>query len=1025
MGLFDEEFQDTKNNLAKEGTLDLEVFEGELLKELYEEDNRKPYRLREIGIDTKTVDETKVADLYAFDGETITVCPEPISFLKEYDEVSDRTELAQEKFREAIKKDERFKKIILNFQPKIRLKEQPNSKVWRNKTCNGINLRPGICESGKISYAPIKLGDENVHGLIVGRTGSGKSVFINALLMSLISEYAPWELDIYLADFKKVELSRYMNDDVGNDNTPFTPHMNACAATSEIRYVLSMFRYLAECMYARNEMFTRLGVTKLKEFREKYNLVLPRVLLIIDEFQQLFTEATARESEEIQTILNAITKLGRATGFHLIFASQEMSGTLRGNTLANFKIRMALPCNKEISNEYLGNSAAATLERGYVLINTDDGKEINNKKFKVPYIATETKKESDEKEPFYMYLDKIKKCGNVYRENLSYKYNTQKYYQEDLQEKEGQFGNDFEGDNGYLNDLWKIRKRKNELIDKHDQFFDAIVLGKTVVYSNRKNDKSSFYIEYGRNRGIMIASPYPDDVAKIRKLLTSNLVLSNDRITHLGVELNGLIYNRFQMEKYIRKIKEKNKISSQNYYNFNSDEGFQYLYTVYQMRKNALLYLKDMRNAETFKRAQDCFCELENALQDKEAVYIYKNKRSQLSELEDELYLEQEQLKKYNLSKHQGSVNPLVLYLEKLNMELVTSPEEPKEDHLVNIAKLDIYKEIISKCECYIDIELLIQEVVERMNVDMHERMNKLNSLSLEMQEKEKIILVRTKCLVNALEYYCACYCERELPDSKQRNIFESICAELRDSMREYRVSYSNSLLENKKIEKCKERIDEILRKEKIVKSISCLIEDKESECRQHIEQYIDNIIVSDKVKCNVPSIVFIYEKQEVHWKFKAETYSNKMLTELYENEWNNLQSIFTKMLQDKKVSVKDFDKYVFWLNGLDELNKYPPFMERIIRDSINTNILFIGMITSELRDSSIRKAFDYAFITGNVERFYDMFNIKYTKQPIGAITINFGIQSQGISMPFKMYRTKLDTVETPNFLNELLEELI
>ena len=112
-------------------------------------------------------------------------------------------------------------------------------------------------------------------------------------------------------------------------------------------------------------------------------------------------------------------------------------------------------------------------------------------------------------------------------------------------------------------------------------------------------------------------------------------------------------------------------------------------------------------------------------------------------------------------------------------------------------------------------------------------------------------------------------------------------------------------------------------------------------------------------------------------------------------------------------------------MNGLDEINKYPPFMEQIIRDAINTNILFVAMITSELRDSSIRKAFDYAFITGNVERFYDMFNIKYTKQPARAITINFGIQSQGINMPFKMYHTELDTVETPNFLNELLEELI
>lgn len=1026
MGLFDEEFQDRKNASAKDGTLELELFEGKLLQELYENDNRAPYKLRELGIDTtKGVDGKDVADLYSYKGETITICPEPIFFLKEYDDVSDRTELAQKRFMKAINEDKRFKKITLDSQPDIKLKELHSARIWRGKTCNGINLRPGKCESKGVSYTPIKLGDDNVHGLIVGRTGSGKSVFINALLLSLISEYAPWELDIYLADFKKVELSRYMNDDVQNENTPFTPHMNACAATSEIRYVLSMFRYLSECMYARNEMFTRLGVTKIKEFREKYNLVLPRVILVIDEFQQLFTEATARESEEIQVILNAITKLGRATGFHLIFASQEMSGTLRGNTLANFKIRMALPCNKEISSEYLGNSAAGTLERGYVLINTDNGKENSNIKFKVPYISTESKQEENVKGAFYIYLDEIKKCGNKYKESLLYKFNTQKYYQEDLQEKEGRFGDDFSETNGYLNDLWRIRNRKNELVDKHDQFFDAIVLGKTVIYTNRKNDKSSFYIEYGRNRGIMVASPYPDDVAKIRKLLASNLVLSNDKMIHLGVELNGLIYNRFQMETYIQTLKEKYNISNQSYFNLNSDEGFQYLHTVYQMRKNALIYLNDLRNQDTFKIIRKCFSELKNALQDSASIAIYKNKKSQISKLEEELSLAKEQLKRYDSSTQQISVNPLVLYLEKLNAELVTSPEKPKEEHLVSFAKLDIYKEIISKCEYYIDVELMIQDVVNRMNEDMHGRMNKLNSLSLEMQEKEKIILVRTKCLSNALEYYLACYCKNEVPDSKQKAIFASVCEEFWDGIEEYKELYSNILLENKEIEKCKDKIEEISRQEKIVKSISSLIEDKEFECRQYIEQYINNILVSGKIKCNVPHIIFTYENQTVCWKLESEIYSNKMFTELYENEWNNLQSVFEKMLQNKKVSVKDLNKYVFWMNGLDEINKYPPFMEQIIRDAINTNILFVAMITSELRDSSIRKAFDYAFITGNVERFYDMFNIKYTKQPARAITINFGIQSQGINMPFKMYHTELDTVETPNFLNELLEELI
>ena len=120
------------------------------------------------------------------------------------------------------------------------------------------------------------------------------------------------------------------------------------------------------------------------------------MLLIVDEFQQMFSEATNREAEEIQTMLNSITKLGRATGFHLIFASQEMSGTLRGNTLANFKIRMALPCNKQISLDILGNGAAEQLERGYVLINTEAGDELSNQKYRVPFIETDQKDAEEE-----------------------------------------------------------------------------------------------------------------------------------------------------------------------------------------------------------------------------------------------------------------------------------------------------------------------------------------------------------------------------------------------------------------------------------------------------------------------------------------------------------------------------------------------------------------------------------------------------------------------------------------------------
>lgn len=103
--------------------------------------------------------------------------------------------------------------------------------LWFNTTQNGINLRPGLKDEEWSSPTTITLGDDAVHSLVAGRTGSGKSVFLNSIIFSLLAEYSPWELDLYLADFKKVEFSRYLSK-------CNVPHIKAVAATSEIRYVL-------------------------------------------------------------------------------------------------------------------------------------------------------------------------------------------------------------------------------------------------------------------------------------------------------------------------------------------------------------------------------------------------------------------------------------------------------------------------------------------------------------------------------------------------------------------------------------------------------------------------------------------------------------------------------------------------------------------------------------------------------------------------------------------------------------------
>ena len=108
-----------------------------------------------------------------------------------------------------------FQKMLDDVNPHVVkqvIRAKNNSEnIWFNTTSSGINLRPGLKDEEWANPAAITLGDDIVHCLVAGRTGSGKSVFLNSLLFSLMAEYSPWELDLFLADFKKVELSRYLS----------------------------------------------------------------------------------------------------------------------------------------------------------------------------------------------------------------------------------------------------------------------------------------------------------------------------------------------------------------------------------------------------------------------------------------------------------------------------------------------------------------------------------------------------------------------------------------------------------------------------------------------------------------------------------------------------------------------------------------------------------------------------------------------------------------------------------------------
>ena len=474
-------------------------------------------------IKEQTAETREVSRIAYGPGRSVRLCPEPVTFLSQLDEGNQaRSKADSQAAFESLAKT--FKQISLENGPKSAL-------PWFNSTKRGINLRPGLDAAGTGKIRAKILGDESAHALMVGQTGSGKSVLLNNLIFNMLAEYPPWELDLYLADFKRVEFSRYMNESK-------TPHVCACAATGEVRYVLSLISYLVECMNAREELFSRLGLTKLEAFRDKYpDLVLPRMLLIVDEFQQLFLEASPREGDKVRRLLTAIVKKGRATGLHLLFSSQEMGQTLSRSSLVNFRLRFALSCSASVSMDVLGNPGASRIPRGTVLVNASDGTEEKNEEFLVPHIETEEK--AGKPSAFYDYLRDMAERA----ESMGFCKN-QKFYKEEFQEP-------FSCLEGVLE---RIRDERKKILNT-DRYFDVLTLGSYVTFSNLRYDIQTLFLENGRNKNILAVSPRVEDLAYLEKLFSANFATSpKHEVT--GVSYRHEIYsfqpgvrNLFPLEK--------------------------------------------------------------------------------------------------------------------------------------------------------------------------------------------------------------------------------------------------------------------------------------------------------------------------------------------------------------------------------------------------------------------------------------------------------------------------------------------
>lgn len=262
----------------------------------------------------------------------------------------------------------------------------PPEQYWKSDSRGGIDVPLGRSGAKSLQYMRLGKGTSQ-HVLISGKTGSGKSTLLNSVITNLALYYSPDELEFYLIDFKKgVEFKAYA--------TCRLPHARVIAIESEREFGMSVLDRLDQELKRRGDLFRKHGVQDVKGYRNAVpDAVMPRILLIIDEFQEFFT-SDDRVSHDAALLLDRLVRQGRAFGIHLILGSQTLAGaySLARSTIGQMAVRIALQCSESDAHLILSedNTAARLLSRpGEAIYNDANGLFEGNHPFQVVWLSDE------------------------------------------------------------------------------------------------------------------------------------------------------------------------------------------------------------------------------------------------------------------------------------------------------------------------------------------------------------------------------------------------------------------------------------------------------------------------------------------------------------------------------------------------------------------------------------------------------------------------------------------------------------